>query len=255
MRIILKENEYAEELIHSKDLGDNPFDNMRIVARYYLDNGYQANDVRDKLDLFLLQCNPTASLPKWSELLDRALKKAIKTPAVDIDEIRISKSEMEKIDSIKSKQARRLAFTLLCLSKYWMIVLPKSDYWVRDDGNDIMKLANISTSLKRQGLLYRTLKDAGLVQFSRKVDNTNVRVLFADNDEDTALVITDFRNLGYQYLKLKGEPYFECQNCGITVKYTNPKNNRGQRYCPACAAELAIQHRVNSVMRARLSTI
>ena len=222
MKIILKENDYAEELLKNKELGDTPFETMRIIARYYLDNGYQVADVRNKMDIFLLQCNPSASLPKWSDLLDKALKKAIKHPAVDIDEIGISKNEMKTIDAIKSKQCKRLAFTLLCLAKYWMIVSPNSDYWVRDDGNYIMKMANISTSLKRQGLLYRTLKELDLIQFSKKVDNTNIRVLFVD-DGEPVLTISDFRNLGYQSLKYRGEPYFECCSCGLTTKYDNPK--------------------------------
>ena len=250
MKIILKENDYAEELLKNKELGDTPFETMRIIARYYLDNGYQVADVRNKMDIFLLQCNPSASLPKWSDLLDKALKKAIKHPAVDIDEIGISKNEMKTIDAIKSKQCKRLAFTLLCLAKYWMIVSPNSDYWVRDDGNYIMKMANISTSLKRQGLLYRTLKELDLIQFSKKVDNTNIRVLFVD-DGEPVLTISDFRNLGYQYLKYRGEPYFECCSCGLTTKYDNPKIGRPQKYCKSCAAAIAVQQRVNSVMRFR----
>lgn len=253
MNIILKENEYAEELIREKQIGKNAFETFRLIARYYLDNGCQEKNVRERLDKFLLRCDPDASLPKWSDLLDKALKNAVRRPAVDIDEINITKSEMEIIDKIKGKQCRRLAFTLLCLSKYWMIVNPKTDYWVKDNGNEIMSMANISTSLRRQSQLYRTLWEAGLIQFSKKVDNTNVRVLFANDEGEVAMTITDFRNLGYQYLKYHGEPYFECENCGITVKYANPKMGRPQKYCKSCAASVAVQQRVNSVMRVRES--
>ena len=113
-----------------------------------------------------------------------------------------------------------------------------------------MALANINTSIKRQGLMYWTLREAGMVQFSKKVDNTNVKVCFVE-DGETILHITDFRNLGYQYLMYHGEPYFECANCGITTKISNPDNKRRQKYCNECAAKIHLQQRVASVMRHR----
>ena len=101
--------------------------------------------------------------------------------------------------------------------------------------------------------MYHNLNEAGLIKFSKKVDNTNVRVCFV-KPGDAAIRITDFRNLGYQYLKYHGEPYFECQNCGVTTRYDNPDNKRScskQKYCRSCAAEINIQQIVNSVMRQR----
>jgi len=98
--------------------------------------------------------------------------------------------------------------------------------------------------------MYATLRDTGLIQFSKKVDNTNVRVCFAE-DGDVAMTITDLRNLGYQYLKYHGEPYFECTNCGITVKIDEPTKGRKQKYCKECAVEIKTKQNVNAVMRHR----
>ena len=97
-------------------------------------------------------------------------------------------------------------------------------------------MANINTSIKRQSLMYYNLNENGMVQFSKKVDNTNVRVCFI-SPGDTAMVVTDFRNLGYQYLRHHGEPYFECQNCGITVKSENT-TGRKQKYCKVSPADI-----------------
>ena len=95
--------------------------------------------------------------------------------------------------------------------------------------------------------MYAALKDMKFIQFSRKVDNTNVRVCVS-KDGEPAVVITDLRNLGYQYLKYHGEPYFECANCGLTVKYDNPSKGQSQKYCIDCARDIHIQQTVNSVM-------
>lgn len=250
MSIILRENEWAENMIRSKSLGKKPSETLSRVARYYMDKGYSKKDTRKFLDTFLIQCEPASSLPKWSDALDYALSRALKYEAVDIEGIDITKPEMEKIDALEGKQIKRLAFTLLCLAKYWKTVLPYGDGWVNNKDNEIMAMANINTSIKRQGAMYWSLRECGMIQFSRKVDNTNVRVCFIEEGE-TILHITDFRNLGYQYLKYHGEPYFECKSCGITTKYSSPSKTGGQKYCSACAYEINIQNAVNSTMKRR----
>ena len=99
-------------------------------------------------------------------------------------------------------------------------------------------------------MLYGTLRDLGLIGFSKKVDNTSVKVCFVE-DGDVDMRVYDFRSLGHQYLKHIGEPYFECENCGITTKIDNPGKGRRQKYCKGCAVAVQTQQRVNSVMRRR----
>ena len=250
MSIVLKEREWAENMIRAKSLGKKPSETFYRVARYYLDKGYNKSDTRKYLDTFLIQCDPSSSLPKWSDALDFAVSKALKYEAIDIDGIDITKQEMDRIDALEGKQIKRLAFTLLCLAKYWKIVMPLGDYWVNNRDNEIMSLANINTSIKRQSMMYWTLREHGLIQFSRKVDNTNVRVCFVSEGE-VAMRITDFRNLGYQYLKYHGEPYFECENCGLTTKINSPKKGCKQKYCRDCAVAIHTKQMVNSVMKRR----
>lgn len=250
MSIVLNEHEWAEDMISSRSLGKKPFETLYRVSRYYIDNGIPKNEVRKLLDVFLIQCEPTASLPKWSDAIDAALSRAIKYEAVNIKSIDITKPEMDKIDALGGKQIRRLAFTLLCLAKYWDAITPKGGHWVNNKDSDIMRMANINTSIKRQSLMYYNLNAAGMIQFSRKVDNTNVQVCFIQPGE-VVLRITDFRNLGYQYLKYHGEPYFECANCGIITKYNDVYKGRKQKYCNSCAAEISMQNHINAVMRQR----
>ena len=69
--------------------------------------------------------------------------------------------------------------------------------------------------------------------------------------------ITDFRNLGFQYLNHMEGGFFECANCGLTVRDERVKNGsfisagRKAMYCKDCATEIHLQQRINSVMRAR----
>lgn len=248
MTIVLNEHDWARDRIETRTLGSKPFETLTRVAKYYLDSDYSKKDAKRATEQFLLQCEPTASLPKWENTLEFAINRALKYDAIQIEGISITAPEMEKIDALEGKQIKRLAFTLLCLAKYWNAVNPNCDSWVNNKDGDIMRMANVKTSIKRQSLMYHTLNELGMIQFSRRVDNTNVRVCFVE-DGDTVLTVTDFRNLGYQYLKYHGEPYFECQNCGLTIKL----NSNSQKYCRPCYEEIHLQQRVNSIMRHRNS--
>ncbi len=252
MTIVLNENEWAREMIESRSLGKKSFETLSRVARYYLDNGMSRRETKKLMGSFLIQCDPTASLFKWDATLDYALKRALKGRALKIEYIPVTRPEMEKIDSLESRQIKRLAFTLLCLAKYWDAVNGKYEHWVNSEQKDIMKMANVNTSIKRRGLMYSALQKLGMVEFSKRVDNTNPRVAFME-DGDVVLKITDFRNLGYQYLKYHGEPYFECQNCGIVTKRENNGRGRGrpQKYCRECATEVSMKQRVDWAMRMR----
>lgn len=251
--IVLNENEWAFEMIQTNSLGKKPYETLCRVAKYYASvEGRSKRDVRRVLEDFLIRCKPDVSVPKWSDTLDRAVSHAFKYSAIAIDAIEITKPEMEIIDSLgNSRQLKRLAFTLLCLSKYWDCVIPDGNHWVNSKDSEIMSMANVNTSIRRQSLMYHTLKEEGLLQFSRKVDNTNVRVLFQKEGE-VALRVTDLRNLGYQYLMYHGEPYFVCENCGLTTKDKDVGvPGRKRKYCPDCATKMHIQNTVNSVMKKR----
>lgn len=252
MSIVLNEYEWAERAINNHELGKKPIETLTRVAKYYFENRYSKREVRKLLDTFLVKCDPSASLVHWSDTLDRVAKGVDKFPLIRINGVTITQNELTKIKSLKGKQIRRLAFTLLCVAKYWNNVYNSNNYWVNSSDKEIMRMANINTSIKRQSMMFGELREAGFLRFSKKIDNLNVQVLFAEEGEP-AIHIQDFRNIGYQYLKYYGEPYFECVNCGLTVKIQEPAKGRKQKYCTCCAVELHTRQKVESVMRHRNS--
>ena len=248
MAFILNEHEWAADMIDSGKIGKHPFETLRRVARYYIDEGYRKDSVRKLTESFLVRSKPDASPALWMDTLDKAVAYASKHPAVNIGKIIITKPEIERIDEISGVQARRLAFTLLCTAKYFDAVNPNANHWVYADDKEIMNMANIITSVRRQSAMYRQLRDSGMICFSKKVDNTNVCVLFI-KDGETALEIDDFRNLGNQYLFYKGvRGYFRCENCGAIERSAScdSLDARGRRakYCKECNA--VRQHRIVS---------
>ena len=250
MSIVLNEYEWAEHMIENHDLGKKPLETLTRVSKYYLANGYRKGETRRLLDTFMLQCDPQAPLVHWSAALDKVAKSADKYPLIQMDGVDVTRKELERIEALEGKQIRRLAFTLLCVAKYWDSVSEQNNYWVNSSDNELMQMANINTSIKRQSAMFACLRQAGLVTFSKRIDSLNVQVLFVEPG-DPVIHIQDFRNLGYQYLKHYGGPYFECANCGVTVKAQDPDHGRKQKYCPNCAAEIRMRQNIDSVMRRR----
>ena len=130
---------------------------------------------------------------------------------------------------------QRLLFTLICLAKYGNAVNPRNNNWVNRPQNEIFKLANINITSKRQSLMINDLWREAMVEYSRLVDNTNLRVLALSDGKDV-ITISDFRNIGNQYMKYmnNGEGYFNCEICGLTLK----QRARNQKYCADCAEEM-----------------
>ena len=264
MAIVLNEYEWAERMITERRLGKRPGETLVRVAKYYFENGYSKREVRKMLDEFLMQCDPDASLVAWSSTLDKITKSAYKYPPIQIDNINVTSGELVWIEQLKSKQLKRLAFTMLCVSRYWNTISASNNNWINTDEKEIFQMANINVPSKKQDLMYGELIRSGYIRQSKRIDNLNVQMLIPDTEDVCGIVVKDFRNLGYQYLKHCGEPYFECERCGITVRekeYTANRSmqhsrkcrdsGRKHKYCASCAAEVRLKQNVDSVMRRR----
>lgn len=250
--IVLNEYEWAEEAIRNHELGNKPSETLYRVAKYYVYKGETKKQVRKRLEEFLKTCDTSASIPKWGATIDFAINRANKYGLVEIDYIPITDTELAQIKKLDGKPIRRLAFTLLCLAKYWKAVNPKADGWVSNKDSDIMKLANINTSVRRQSAMFSELNKSEMIQFSRKVDNNNVRVCF-ESEGEVVLKIDNFIDLGNQYLMYCGQPYYKCESCGRVVKKKS-ETGRKPKYCPECAARAKMKQSVESVMRSRNNT-
>lgn len=234
MEIVLNERECAEYHLENNSLGQRPSETLSRIARYYAAEGYNNGEICRLLEEFILKCDPTACIVKWQNAIDTYARSSGKIPLAEIEYIPITKKEMDICDSLDGKPQKRIMFTLVCLAKYYNAVNENNGNWVNKRDDEILKLANVTRTVKERSLMFNDFRELGLIRFSKKVDNVNINVTCIDNDGDTVLKITDFRNLGYQYLKYHGESYFECESCGLTVRRTG---NR-QKYCKDCASEI-----------------
>ena len=206
-----------------------------ILARYYRTEKHKKRKAIEKeLEQFLESKCITYQTKKiyWKNIIEKAADKAMKKPLQIVDGVRITKAEINTISSIGNKALEKLAFTLLCLAKYRDILNKKNNSWVNYDFKEIFTLARISCPATERPLYINKLYNLGMLSFSKKVDNTSVRVNYICDASDFALFVSDFRELGYEYLKYQGENYIRCADCRVLIKGSK-KGNR--RYCSKCA--------------------
>ena len=244
MPIYLSDREFTERVLDTRSMGKNAADAMTIMARYYYSEGYKKREVRKRLESALLICDPYAQLQQWQDTLDGIVRQCDKRAAVEIDYIPITVNEMKIVRGMDGKQAQRLAFTLLGIAKFWDAALAYNDHWVRTPDREIFSLANINTSIKRQCAMMHDMRECGMLTFRKRVDDLRVRVNYIQNDEPEIL-LTDYRNLGNQYMMHIGDGFFQCEQCGITLR----KKSNSHKYCPACANEIKMKQTVESVTR------
>lgn len=207
---------------------------LKILSKYYYKLGYSRLQIENMLEEYLLKADKDIIIPLWEDTIEKYAKTADKHELVDIDFVPITENELNKISALKNKPLERLAFTLLCIAKFYNIINPNNNNWVNKDDKYIFKIANIQKTCFQQSLMYNDLYRMDYIGYSKIIDNLNINVKYIDDNSPISLKISDYRNLGYQYMRYRGEHFLECENCGILIK---KKSNR-QKYCKKCAVKM-----------------
>lgn len=247
MSIVLNEREWVEFMLAEKKLGKFPAETIGRVARYYYHvKGFEKRILLcRKLEEFVLMCEPTAVAARWEGTIERAAKAAPSKPLLELPGVDVTEDEIRVVQSLKGAQTQRLAVTLLCVAKYWNMVRETNCNWVNTKDAEIAVMSNLTCSLAKRSEMLRELRDAGLIKFSKKVDNLNIQVQFVMQDSPVAMHVTDFRNVGYQYSHAVGSGEFiQCAQCGLTVH----KKSNAQKYCRECASGIYVRKQVAKTM-------
>ena len=101
--------------------------------------------------------------------------------------------------------------------------------------SEVFKLANITLTQDKKNELLHELYINNYIYFCNKINNLNIRVDLIDgDDEDIVYKVTEFSNLGNQYIGNFKKGYKQCKSCGKKIKDTG---NR-KLYCDKCAEEI-----------------
>lgn len=253
MSIVLNENKWAEQAINDGRFLEAPVETLNRIAKYYYSQSMTKKQVKQQLSEYVYSCDPSAPSTLWEPVIERAVKYAQKSPSISIKEIVITDKEFNTIHNLTGKQEQRLAFTLLCIAKFNNMVNSQNNYWVSTPDKEIMKMANINTSIKRQSKMFHDLRELGLLKFSKRVDSLSVQVLYADDSGSPQMSITDYRNLGFQYMSQSNNGFFICEKCGVVEKNKRADTGRPRKYCADCAKKVKHEQNVRALHRYRES--
>lgn len=204
---------------------------MTRIARYYYSEGYKKPEIRQKIEEYMLRCDPSINIVSWQKSIDRIVAQADKYELVEIDCVTITKKEFDMCKSSGGILKQKVLFAMLCFAKFYNTLNSANNGWVNQKDTAVFTAANTAIPLKEQSLIIGSLADDGYIDLSKKVNNINTRVTFIDNEGKPFITVTDFRNLGNKYQMVLGKPFIECKNCGLVVR----RNSSRQKYCPTCA--------------------
>lgn len=244
--IILNEKQYAQKCIADNDIGEKPYRTLSIMAKYYYFScGYKKKQIRDLLIEFLAMnyIEYTSSKRFWEESIDKIVSKVDKQTLYEISGVKITKSEIQKIQSLNNRLLEKLAFAMLCVAKYYNLKNPNNNGWVNLPDREMFALANVNCSHSKIHFYINDLFVSGLLDLPLRGDILNYRITFMDNHGDEEVFVSDFRNLGYEYLLYCGENYIRCVDCGALTKASQ---NKKRKYCRKCEAYQAVNYKIIS---------
>ena len=248
--IIFDEKKYAERILRNKEYGTlkNQGQERCAIVRYLkFDKGYSDEDILNVLSKIPMHGGDVLTKQHKNEIYSRIIEKAPKYEYVKDIEVKIYKSELDIINSIKNEDCRNLLFCSLVYYKWGQHIFSKNFYskvservMVLEDDENISKISKIMKLRKDERFaLYRELYlKKYYIQDIIKSKNYFYIPFAKDDGEDVVMTINSYGNiLGELYLYNKEQGYKRCENCGEVIK----KNNNKQKYCNNCSRIVNIE--------------
>lgn len=232
--ILLNEKEYAERCLKEKVIDGKPYFTLSILAKYYHNKGYKRKKIIELLTDFMDKSYSryAGNKSEWRNSIETIAKNANKYPLYEIDGVWITESEIQTISSLNNQSLEQLLFTMLCIAKLNRIKNPNNEGWVNTSAKEIFELARVSCSSLKRNEVIGALYDLGLLDLPKDNVKLSVKVKFIDDASENKLFVSDFRELGYEWLYFRGGKFIRCQECGILTRYT-----KNRKYCKNCASQ------------------
>lgn len=252
--IVTNERKYAEGVFNGtqKRMLKKPQSTLNILAKYYFSMGLEKSEISEKLCEYIDKNHLSNSPERHKSMISIATKNLGKYPLVEIDEIPISKLEIDKIMSIKStrykahnaRSLQKLAFSLLCLAKF-QLAKGRNEPWVNIKIDKLFDIANIDCSSRETQIMHLIdLRDLGLIEVTASASDHSFKILYAEPESENEITVFDINECGKIYEQYLGTPYVRCKYCG---GLTRVKSNR-TKYCDECSKQI---NREKTVLRMR----
>lgn len=247
-----KDRDYIEDIIKQGFTSKFINTELKLLAKYYRENGDDEVAIKDKLQSFcekyLEGYNPAIHYKVINNAVSYGMNDTNKI--IQINNISVSNSELSYIDNLELEHShKRVVFTLLVLQRLFKKFLEIKDGTVKSDEyyfggfknyRDLVSVAKITFDKKKKSKvknihdLIRFFHEKGIVQIA---NNGNIKLLFMYDipmDDGEEVIVKDYNVIGYYYDLYHGENRVkECEgeNCNVLIKMTTGNN----MYCKECA--------------------
>lgn len=245
-----KEQNQAEEMLIQGFTSKFIASELKVLAKYYKSTGEE--NIKEKLQEFCKTYLAGYNEAIHFKIINNAVKFALndKNKLVQINEIEITKSELDAISSLDLiHDHQRVVFTLLVLTKLSKKFLEIKDGEIKSDEfyfgghknyRELVSTSKITFDKKKKSTvknihdLIHIFDEKGIVEIT---GNGNIKLLFMyniENDDNVVLSVGDYHSIGYFYDYYFGENKVKvCESCGKLIK----ANNNKVKYCEICAKE------------------
>lgn len=252
--LILNEEKYAKSVYDGINTEiKSIMSKIRYITRYllYVKNKTDEEIYKDTI-VWMSKHHNNFDESYYSNLISSVITQAHKYPFYNIENIKITKSELDIISSLDNLRAEKVLFVLLCMAKQQSVSNGFTNGLVKYSITELCKMARISVpSEDREYILYDIVKK-GFLGYPKK-NNTQCLIVNFINDEDEAALTLDeidCQELAYIYLNWKndGKGYTRCQKCNRLIKQSK---TRPRKYCEECAKESHLESKRLSEQRRR----
>ena len=244
--LILNEKQYAENLYYgNNDQVKSVLGKIGYITRYHLYVvGYTDEENYKRTVEWMNKNHDNFDESYYSNLISDAIKRAYKYPFYNIENIKITQSELDSIASLDNLRAEKVLFVLLCMAKQQQIVNGFTNGLVKYSLTDLCKFARISVPADDREYILHNILQKGLLGCPKKNDTKCLIVNCINNDGDIALQLdeTDCQELAYVYLNWKnnGKGFTRCQCCNILIKQSK---NGIRKYCEICGPKVEAENK------------
>lgn len=245
---ILNENEYAESLLNGGKVKKDILAKINLLAKYfYFTKGLTVQQTVKQLKAFMNSHYEGYVDILWIDILEKTAKSVPnQKPLHEIESIPITQKELDTIALLHNMVLERYLFVMLCYCKAFNMTNDRNNDWVNMTISSLYKQARISpkgcsVSKDMYNRIYDIMhsgiqidgKEFTFISLAKKVNN-NLHIDFVDHEGEPVLNITDFRELGYQYLYIyQKDNFIKCVNCGVLMRKHNKK-----KYCLECSRKI-----------------
>lgn len=238
MTFLFNERSAIENMIkmHIVD-NDNVFVTIKDLARYnYFVNQMDKDDNYQTILKYLQKNGHNINEENVYKVIDECIQRAKKQQFRQVDEVCITKSELEFIKRLDNIKQEKIAFVLLASAKYYDVIRGTKYCTTYMKNSDICKLARVNIPVVERNIFMQFAYDCGVLSRHSRAASTEKKVLFVSQDDNDKVVLrlkeNDFKDLAYTYLAYKTPHQFRrCVVCHCWMK----KDSKDRRLCKECA--------------------